>query len=86
MTPNPPVYRSFNETVGIIIEQDGTARILIRDGKEGNAYSDELVTFEAMEDIVEQWLQVSGFKGRALLIANKLDLAQESGDGIVEKD
>ncbi len=86
MTPDPPVYRSFNRAVGIIIEQDGTARILIRDGKEGNAYSDEPVTFEAMEEIVEQWLRVSGFKDRALqLVAELPDLAQERGDGIVER-
>ena len=83
MTPEPPVYRSFNNAVGILIEQDGTARILVRNGKE-SAYTEELVSFKAMEEIVDQWLRVSGFKERALRVA--ADLAQESGDGIPERD
>ena len=78
-----PVYRSFNEAIGIIIQQDGTAQLLIRNGKK-YAYDSLSVDYKAMEEIVEAWLRVSGFKERALRVA--ADLAQESGDGMHERD
>ena len=82
-----PVYRSFNEAVGIIIGQDGTAQLLIRDGKK-HAYDSLSVDYTSMEEIVEAWLRVTHFPLSHFEKTLKPlpDLAQESGDGIAERD
>ncbi len=76
-----PVYRSFNEAVAIIIEQDGTAKLMIRNAAAGDAYDSLPVKFEAVKEVFLTWLGIRKEAGAPIT-----DLAQESGDGIAERD